>query len=436
MHKLLIVSPRFPPTNAADLHRIRVSLPHYASFGWDATILCVDHATADGICDPSLTESVPGGLRIVRVNAWSEAICRRFGFGTLGYRSLIPLYCAARRLLRRERYDVVFFSTTVFLAFVLGPLWKRRYGCRIVYDFHDPWYRGPLHRRAKVPGKWWKYRLDQWLAGHLERFALTAADHIVSVSAQYTLALSRRYSWLDRSMFTVLPFAAAADDYKFARKHCVVQHIFKRDGRFIRWIYVGAMGQDMIPVLEVLFRAVGRLRNDDPEFASRLRLHFVGTNYAPAARSHKLVEPLAAVCGLADMVEEIAERIPYFEAISLYADCDAVLLIGSIHADYTASKLLNCVLAKKPILALFHRESLVSSIAAQFPNVFLATFERAPEEPEFIERVIEGMAWLRSARFDAAAIDERLRPWSAEEMTRRQCVIFDGLAARALEITT
>ena len=62
------------------------------------------------------------------------------------------------------------------------------------------------------------------------------------------------------------------------------------------------------------------------------------------------------------------------------------------------------------------------------PNVFLATFEDNPAEPAFHARVAQGLDWLRAPSVDAAAIDLALKPWSAEEMTRRQCAIFDRVS--------
>src|SRR5438270_5476693 len=106
MRKILIVSPRFPPKNAADIHRIRISLPWYRGFGWDPTILCVDAPTADCVDDPMLAEALPQDIQVIRVRAWSEEKCRRFGFGQLGYRSLLALYCAGCRLLQRQHHDV------------------------------------------------------------------------------------------------------------------------------------------------------------------------------------------------------------------------------------------------------------------------------------------------------------------------------------------
>jgi glycosyltransferase involved in cell wall biosynthesis len=429
MPKVLIVSPRFPPTNAADLHRVRVSVGYYRSFGWEPTILCVDPATADCIDDPELAQSLPEDLPVVRVRAWSELKCRRFGFGQLSYRSLLPLYLAGSRLLRRERRGVVFFSTTVFLCFALGRLWKWRYGCSLVYDFHDPWYREPpLFTRATVPGRWWKYRLDQWLARHLEKFALRGADHIVSVSDGYVRTLSQRYRTLDPTKFTVLPFAASADDYRFVEARKIEQTVFQPDGRSVHWVYAGAIAPGMTSIVSVLFAAVAGLLKQEPGFAAHLRLDFVGTDYASAGRAERRVEPLAREHGLEDAVAETPERLPYFETISLYRTCDAILLIGSVDSDYVPSKLFTCVLSRKPILALLHRRSPTSGIAAQMPNVFLATFDETPAEPAFRAQVMQGLAWLRAPSFDPAAIDMALEPWSAEELTRRQCAIFDRVS--------
>jgi hypothetical protein len=428
MRKLLIVSPRFPPTNAADMHRVRVSLALYRRYGWQPTVLCVDPATFDGSEDAMLARALPPDIRVVRIAAWNERKCRRFGFGQLGWRSLLPLYLAGTRLLREQHHDVVFFSTTVFTSFLLGRLWKRRFGCKIVYDFQDPWYsEAALYTRENVPGRWWKYRLDRLLARCFEPFALRAADHIITVSDDYVGALTRRYPWLDRSTFTTLPFGASAEDYALVAEFGIKQTIFMPDRSHLHWVYAGAVVPDMAPILTVLFESLAALSAREPEFAKMLRLDFVGTDYAGPDRAFKRVEPLARRLGVADLVRERPQRLPYFEALSLYQTCDAILIVGSVRADYTASKLLGCILAKKPILALFHRESLVAKIAQRFPNVFLATFDDSPSQSEFARQVAAGINWLRTCKFDAAVIDAEIKPWLADASTQAQCAIFDRL---------
>jgi hypothetical protein len=430
MRKLLIVSPRFPPTNAADMHRVRVSLGLYRRFGWEPTVLCVDSATSDCPEDPLLARALPPDVRVVRVPAWREKQCRRFGFGQLGWRSLLPLQRAGSRLLRRERYDVVFFSTTVFTSFLLARLWKRRFGCKIVYDWQDPWYSEvSLYDRHNAPGGWWKYRLDQRLARHLEPFALRAADHIISVSDGYVTALTRRYVWLERAKFTILPFAGSPDDYNFVAEQAVKQTSYRADRGCVHWVSVGRAGPDMVPILDVFFQSIAGLKARAPEFVAKLRLHFIGTNYAPPDRSHKLVEPLALSCGIGDMVDEESLRVPYFQAVAANRDSDAILLVGSVHADYTLSKLFTCILAKKPTLALFNRASLATRIVATFPNVFLATFDKSPSETQFRASVERGIEWLRAPNFYPVAVDAAMMPWSAEALTQSECAVFDRVAS-------
>lgn len=427
MRRILIVSPNFPPINTADVHRVRATLPHLAGFGWEPTVLCIDPALCDGPYDPALAASLPDRQRIVRVKAWREAICRRFGFGQLGYRSLAPLYRAGTRLLRREPYDVVYFSTTVFLCFVLGRLWRRRFRCRVVYDFHDPWYSDDIpYVRDTAPGGWRRYRIDRFLARHLERFALKAADHIIVVSPAYIDLLTRRYPWLSPAMFTVLPFPVALGDYKLAPEGRSSDGV--PSGH--RWVSVGAYTPAMQPVLQVLFRALAGLMERAPQAAADLDLRFIGTDYAPAARER--VAPQAAAWGLGAMVQELPARIPYFDTLGRYAASGGILLIGSTEPGYTASKLLTCVASCRPILALFHRKSLVSAIAPRFPNVFLATFDDSPAEPQFQAQVTAGIDWLLSRpEIDAAAVRTALESWSAEVLTERQCAIFDRLLRAA-----
>ena len=57
----------------------------------------------------------------------------------LGLRALAGLSALGSRLLARRPFDVVFFSTTVFPAMALGPIWKRRFRIPYALDFQDPW---------------------------------------------------------------------------------------------------------------------------------------------------------------------------------------------------------------------------------------------------------------------------------------------------------
>jgi hypothetical protein len=427
MKNLLIVCPRFPPVNAADSHRVRLSLPYYEGNGWDPTVLSVVD-NSGGPEDEMLLESLPRESRIVRVPVWSERVCRKLGFGQLDYRSFFPLFLGGIKLIRQKRFDVVLFSSTVFLSFILGPIWKRFFGCKIVYDYQDPWYYGDQQPYTKqtVPGTWWKFKLGQTIARVLEPVALRSADHIISVSQGYADALCARYAFLSKDCFTVLPFPASKRDYEFVSLHQIRQSVFSADGK-IHWVYAGRGGYDMHLALDTLFGQLAALTECSPDLRSTLRLHFVGTSYAPPGRRVKSIEPLAQKFGIAEMVLEQPDRIPYFEALSLYRQSDLVLIIGSEYSDYTASKLFNCILAEKKILAIFHCNSLVAKLAKQLRCVYLATFGPHVETKAFEVDVMSGVTWALATDNYLPCDERSLFPWLADASTRAQCGVFDRL---------
>jgi len=413
-----------------------MSLPYYRKYGWEPTVLCVSAETSDGVDDRILAQSLPPDIPVKAADAWNERACRRFGFGQLGRRAVFPLYRLGSLLLAREKYDVVFFSTTVFGIFILAPIWKWRFGCKIVYDMQDPWYLGQAagYSRENAPGGWWKYRLDQAINRYLERFAFTAVDHIICVSASYIDMLMRRYPRLNKSHFSIIPFGATPDDYAFARKQKIRQTVFSVDGATKNWVFTGGVIPNMVPVLRTLFSALRDLITEQPRLESILRIHFVGTRYVVTDHEIKNVEPLARDCGLEKIVHEQPARVPYLDSLVLSTDSDALLMIGSIHKDYTASKLMNYAMTKKPILAILHRDSLAHQMAARFPNVFLVGFSDDLAEPAVTRRVREGLLWLLNPTFDADVLEREIAPWLADTLTEQQCKIFDSVLERSVKV--
>src|SRR5262245_2591065 len=114
LRRLLIVAPHFPPVNAPDMHRVRMSLPHYRSFGWDPVVLTVDATRQPESTDVLLARTIPSDVAVIRTGALPLAFTRMFGIGNVGIRAYAHLRAAGLRLLRDGQIDLVFFSTTMF----------------------------------------------------------------------------------------------------------------------------------------------------------------------------------------------------------------------------------------------------------------------------------------------------------------------------------
>ena len=343
-------------------------------------------------------------------------------------RALPYIARAGSRLLSRERFDLVFFSTTAFSLVALGPRWQRRFGVPFVMDLQDPWLSDYYDRPGAPPppGGALKYALSKWLAATLEPYTMRHVARVVSVSPAYPVALQRRYGWMRPEQFAVIPFGAAEVDFQILARSPVRHSVFDpRDGNE-HWVYVGRGGPDMAFALRAFFEALRSAREADPGTFAGIRVHFVGTDYAPGARARKTVEPIAESAGLGDIVFETPHRLPYFQALQCLTDAHALIIPGSDDPDYTASKLYPYVLAKRPLLAIFHERSSAVEVLRQSKSGVVVAFRTGETVLEVAARI--RVAWLDGAGRRPPSTDwAAFEPYTAREMTRRLCAVFDDV---------
>ncbi|MEO1428981.1 MAG: hypothetical protein AAFV71_07945 [Cyanobacteria bacterium J06633_8] len=433
--RILIISPHFPPINAADHQRVRMSLPYFAEFGWQPHVLAVKPECVEGgVRDSLLTKTFSDNIPVTYTEALPFKHTRRIGLGSLALRSFPYILKAGDRLLKQQQFDLVYFSTTMFTSMALGPRWCRRFNIPYILDFQDPWlsdyYNQP--NSPTPPGGRIKYEFSQLQAKILEPKAVKEVSHIISVSPSYPKTLQKRYPYLRAEQFTVLPFGAPEADFTQLPKLDVQQNIFNpKDGKR-HWVYVGRGGEDMALALRSLFMGIQYHRRQNPEPWQFIQLHFVGTSYAPEGLAIKTVEPIAKEFGIADLVNEHTSRIPYFQALKVLTDSDAILMIGSNDSGYTASKLYPCVLARKPIFAIFHQQSSVVDILNCTQAGKAVTFTSTNQPKDLLNEVNGILNWLINLpkNFEPKTNWSEFEPYTAREMTRQQCHIFDKCVAQ------
>lgn len=428
MKKLLIISPHFPPVNAADMHRVRQCLPYLRECGWEAVVFAVAPEEVEGGRDELLMETLPADVEVHRVRALPARWTRKVGLGNLGIRCWLPLRRAVDRYLEEHRVDLVFFSTTVFVTMALGPYWKRRFGVPFVLDLQDPWrndYWLSRPRRERPRKFWFDYRLNRFL----EKRTIPTAAGIVSVSPAYPEELRRRYPQ-SRLPSLVLPFGALPADLEVAARPEVVNHIFNLGDGLLHVVYPGVVPPNMLFSLEALFAAVRQGLDDGAPHFARLRFHFVGTSYAAPGQAPKVVEPLAAKYGLGEMVTEQMDREPYFNALRLLREADLLLLPGTTDAGYTASKLYPYILANKPILAIFNEQSSVVEILGKTKAGEVVSFA-AGENPQVVgARLYPVLSALLARLPFAPATDwSAFEAYTARAMTGKLCSFFEQVLA-------
>ncbi|MBD2357537.1 hypothetical protein H6G41_23475 [Tolypothrix sp. FACHB-123] len=433
-YKVLIVSPHFPPINAPDHQRVRMSLPYFEKFGWESHILTVRPECVQGVQDSLLAKTIPDHIPVTSTSALPVQYTKLIGLGNLGLRCFPYLLKVGDRLLHQKKFDLIYFSTTVFISMALGPRWQSRFSIPYILDFQDPWLSNYYKQSREVPpGGRFKYGFAQFQAKFLEPRATSKVSHIISVSPKYPEILQQRYPHLKPEQFTILPFGAPEPDFEQLSSLNVQQTIFNpKDGKR-HWVYIGRGGSDMALAVRILFLGIQSERCKNPKLWQAVKLHFVGTSYAPDNRAVKTVEPIAQELGVADLVEEHPHRIPYFEALQTLVDSDAILLIGSDDPAYTASKLYPCILAKKPIFAIFHQQSSVVKILNQCCAGRAVTFKEGDLPNTLLPKVVLQLQWLLSTSkgYQPDTDWQAFQPYTAKEMSRRQCAIFDQVLMTA-----
>ena len=424
--QVLLVSPNFPPINAPDMQRARLALPYLREHGWEPVVLAVAPEFSGGVLDPLLEQTYPVDIRVVRVRGLSRRATRWAGIGSLWWRCGAALRRAGDRLLGNERFDLVFFTTTQFDAFALGPAWRRRFGVPYVLDYQDPWISPYYHKtKTRPPGGWLKFNAGQWFARRREPASVRQAAAIVTVSDGYGDDLVTRYPELDRRRITLLPFGASPADMAIAAAHPPAAPCVNFTDGNIHLVYTGRCGPDMAFALTVVFRAFNRYLASDPTTARRMRFHFIGTSYAPPPLGQESVMPIARAEGVAPFVDEHCPRVPYFDALYYLQHAGALLVLGSNDPSYTASKLFPCVLAERPMLIVFGRDSLVLKLATEVGAGVRVSFA-GPGDCERVVDEIHGR-WFATAGFRSqpAFNREKFRAFTAESLTARLAEIFD-----------
>ena len=189
------------------------------------------------------------------------------------------------------------------------------------------------------------------------------------------------------------------------------------------WAYVGRAGGDMELALDAMFRALAMARRSDPARYDRLRLHFVGTSYAEGDRAVKTVEPVAIRNGVGDLVDERPHRIPYFEALQVLLDADALVVPGSDDPSYTASKLYPYILARRPLLAVFHASSSVVGVVQQARAGVVVPFGSEDSAEAIAGRL--GQAWFDHPLPETQTDWEAFAPYTARALAHRQAHVFE-----------
>jgi glycosyltransferase involved in cell wall biosynthesis len=406
------------------MQRVRMSLPYFKQFGWDAEVVTVDENYINLQKDELLLKTVPADIEIHTVKALNKTWTSKLGFGGLAYRSCWFYFKKVNSILRHQKYDLVYFSTTEFPICVLGAYWKKRFGVPYVIDMQDPWFSDYYKHKPKQQQPP-KYRLVYALHKRLEARAMAAVDGLISVSDNYIADLKNRYPKISNVPATTITFAGSKTDIDIALDNKDKFADILTSG-FKNLVYAGRGGVDLHQSITPVFSALSQLLTEQPDKFRDIKLYFLGTSYAPKGEGTQTILPLAHIWGVADNVIEVTDRISYFNTLAVLQQADALFIPGSDDPAYTASKIYPYLLSEKPLLTIFHP---LSPAAAVFEECGL-TYNYSYDDTDIKPGIKNFLAALANDQLSIPRYnDQCLQKYSALTMTANQCRLFEEVIA-------
>lgn len=422
MKKILIISPHFPPSGLAAVHRSRLFAQHLPSFGWEPVILTVHEKHYEEQYDWDLVKLLPENLRIEKVNAFPVTKPRLIG--DIGLRGFIQLTLKVLSLIKQEKFSFLYIPIPSFYVSMIGRIAHARTGISYGIDYIDPWVHNFPGSDKTFSRHWWSTKI----AAFFEPIAVRKASLITGVADGYFKGVQHRNAGLaKKALFCAMPYGGEKIDNEKVKELGLKPYLFKKRYGKIQLVYAGAMLPKAFPVLEALLLAIKK----DREIFGNLEIHFIGTGKTPNDPEGFNIRPLAETYGLwEEIVYEYPARIPYLDVLAHLELAEGVFIMGSIESHYTPSKVYQSVLSKKPIWAVLHRESsacnIIRSSRAGVVLDFTGEFNFENSYKLFGESFTKYSKFSRSFNYSNVN-QEVFESYSAQEVTRLLANQLDAL---------
>lgn len=367
MKKILIISPHFPPSNLAAVHRSRLFAQHLPSFGWEPIILMVHEKYYEEKLDHHLEKLLLPNLRIEKVNAFHVTKPRLIG--DIGLRAFFQLYRKAKQLITIESIDFLYIPIPSFYCALLGRLLNGSTNIKYGIDYIDPW----VHHFPGSDKQFSRHWFSTKIASFLEPIAVKNASLITGVAEGYYQGVLERNPHLAKqAILGAMPYGGEEKDHMAIASANATPYLFDKNPAKIQLVYAGAMLPKAYVVLEKIFEAI----QNNPQGFKQVEFHFIGTGKLPNDSQSYNIKPIAEKYGLWQTIAfEYAQRIPYLDVLIHLNNATGIFILGSTEAHYTPSKTYQGVLSGKPILAVLHQQSTAVKVLQQSGAGMVLTFD-------------------------------------------------------------
>jgi len=278
--RVLIIAYYFPPMGLSGVQRTVKFAKFLPKFGWKPTVLTVG-PTGYFATDQSLLKEVEdAGVTIVRTDSLdANRLFRKKGvvkmpaewirktMQFLGDTFFIPdtkigwmkrAMKAARELLRKERFDLVFATAPPQTDFLIGEAIRKEFNIPLVLDYRDAWLDNPF--------KYFPTPIHRWFHARLEKRVVKASFRIVATHRRVKESLLKRYPFLGYHDVAIVSQGFDTEDFSASQKPAV--------GGKMKIAHAGTFYAGRNP--STILRALANIFSSQPQLRGRIEVSFIG----------------------------------------------------------------------------------------------------------------------------------------------------------------
>jgi predicted DNA-binding protein (MmcQ/YjbR family) len=417
MKNVLIIYPHWHPANLAGVHRPRLIGNFLPEFGWHPIVLTVKEEFFEETPDLDFQKTFRDHFEIHRVDA--KPIRKLRVIGDIGIRSFWQLYKGAKKLIEQKKIDFIWIPVPSYYPALIGRMLFAKYKIPYGIDYIDPWVRD----MKNYPSSGLRQRLALGVAKILEPIAVKNAEVISGVAKAYYQDVLDRNDKTGDKIDVAMPYGFDPKDHEIELD---IPTPWSNEKDVVPYIYAGAFLPNSVSFFHQFFKTIKQFR-DNKEWNDKIKLYFIGTGLYPGIT----IQEIAAEYGLEDVVVEKRDRLPFLNILYFLSQAKGVLAIGSPSPHYTASKIFQSVLSKRPVFAFFHEKSTVVSILKEAnANQFLMTYSDADSVEDLnnrLETILEGY-FLNDVHWNVNL--ESLNNYSAKTSAKVLAEAFDNVLER------
>jgi hypothetical protein len=338
---VLIIYPHWVPANLAGVQRPRLIGNYLIELGWNPLLLTVDSQFYEETLDPSMERTVSPNIEVIFTKAYKVTKPRIIG--DIGLRAFPFLKKKALEICKERPIDFIWIPIPSFYTALLGRQLHDKTNIPYGIDYIDPWVRDITNQNDL------RAKLSQAVARLLEPYAVKKASLISGVSTPYYWPVIER-NFKTPPVHAGMPYGFDPHDHEIIVEGLKLP--WEDQPNCKPWLYAGAFLPNSHLFVQSFFESIAALKANNT-WDDSIRLFFIGTGPYPSKR----ISAYAKDYGLEDIVVEHRDRFPFLHVLNFLSKADRVMLFGSTENHYTASKTFQCLLSKKPLLAMLHKES-------------------------------------------------------------------------------